>query len=80
MIRAAEGYRFKRVNEAQGDVASFNAFLAEYLKAPEIPRTRLYLETIGDVHPATGEKIIIDDSMRNVLPIRPLNPKPLEKR
>ena len=80
MIRAAEGYRFKRVNEAQGDVASFNAILAEYVKAPEITRTRLYLETMGDVLPATGEKIIIDDSMRNLLPILPLNPKPLEKR
>jgi len=80
MIRAAEGYRFKRVNEAQGDVASFNAILAEYVKAPEITRTRLYLETMGDVLPATGEKIIIDDSMRNFLPILPLNPKPLEKR
>jgi membrane protease subunit HflK len=80
MIRAAEGYRFKRVNEAQGDVASFNAILAEYVKAPEITRTRLYLETIGDVRPATGEKIIIDDSMRNLLPILPLNPNLLEKR
>jgi modulator of FtsH protease HflK len=80
MIRAAEGYRFKRVNEAQGDVASFNAILAEYVKAPEITRTRLYLETMGDVLPATGEKIIIDDSMRNLLPILPLNPKPPEKR
>jgi len=80
MIRAAEGYRFKRVNEAQGDVASFNAILAEYVKAPEITRTRLYLETMGDVLPATGEKIIIDDSMRNLLPILPLNPKPVEKR
>src|SRR4030095_1415075 len=79
-IRAAEGYRFKRVNEAQGDVASFNAILAEYVKAPEITRTRLYLETMGDVLPATGEKIIIDDSMRNLLPILPLNSKPLEKR
>jgi membrane protease subunit HflK len=80
MIRGAEGYRFKRVNEAQGDVASFNAILAEYIKAPEITRTRLYLETMGDVLPATGEKIIIDDSMRNLLPILPLNANPLERR
>ena len=80
MIRGAEGYRFKRVNEAEGNVASFNAILAEYVKAPEITRTRLYLETMADVLPATGEKIIIDDSMRNLLPILPLNAKPLEKR
>ena len=80
VIREAEGYRFKRVNEAQGDVASFNAILTEYVKAPEITRTRLYLETMGDVLPAIGEKIIIDDSMRNLLPILPLGSKPLEKR
>src|SRR5436305_12687541 len=35
-IRGAEGYRFKRVNEAEGDIASFNAMLTEYIKAPEI--------------------------------------------
>src|SRR5881398_4179921 len=80
MIRGAEGYRFKRVNEAQGDVASFNAMLGQYVKAPEITRTRLYLETMGDVLPQVGNKIIIDDSMRNLLPILPLTGKPLEKK
>ena len=79
-IRGAEGYRFKRVNEAEGDVASFNAILSQYVKAPEITRTRLYLETMGDVLPASGDKIIIDDTMRNLLPILPLTKNPLEKR
>lgn len=72
-IRGAEGYQFKRVNEAEGDVASFTAILAEYAKAPEITRTRLYLETMGDVIPQTGPKIIIDDSLRQLLPILPLS-------
>jgi len=75
-IRAAEGYQFKRVNEAEGDAASFTAILQEYTKAPEITRTRLYLETMGDVIPQTGQKIIIDDSMRQLLPILPLSTKP----
>ncbi|MEY2486177.1 MAG: modulator of FtsH protease HflK [Verrucomicrobiota bacterium] len=79
-IRGAEGYRFKRVNEAEGDVASFNAMLGQYVKAPEITRTRLYLETMGDVLPNSGEKIIIDDTMRNLLPILPLTKNPLEKK
>src|SRR5438045_3147472 len=48
-IRGAEGYQFKRVNEAEGDVASFNAMLEQYIKAPEITRTRLYLETMGEI-------------------------------
>src|SRR5947208_11928001 len=79
-IRGAEGYRFKRVNEAEGDVASFNAMLEQFTKAPEITRTRLYLETMGDVLPQVGNKIIIDDSMRQLLPILPLSLKPEPSR
>src|SRR5205809_1074216 len=79
-IRGAEGYRFKRVNEAEGDIASFNAMLGQYIKAPEITRTRLYLETMGDVLPASGEKIIIRSEERRVLPVLPLTGKPLEKK
>ena len=76
-IRAAEGYRFKRVNEAEGDVAAFSAVLQQYVKAPEITRTRLYLETMGEVLPQMGQKIIIDESLRQLLPILPLSTKPL---
>src|SRR6266478_2335712 len=77
-IRAAKGEQFKRVNEAEGDIASFNAILEQYIKAPEITRTRLYLETMGDVLPQMGQKIIVDDSMRQLLPILPLSGKPVE--
>lgn len=75
-IRGAEGYQFKRVNEAEGDVASFSAMLEQYTKAPEITRTRLYLETMGDVIPQMGQKFIIDDSLKQLLPILPLSTKP----
>ncbi|MEI8233754.1 MAG: FtsH protease activity modulator HflK [Verrucomicrobiota bacterium] len=77
-IRGAEGYRFKRVNEAEGDVASFSAMLAQYTKAPEITRTRLYLETMGEILPQVGQKIIFDESLRQLLPILPLSNKPGE--
>ncbi len=77
-VRGAEGYQFKRVNEAEGDVASFNAVLEQYIKAPEITRTRLYYETMGEVLPQMGQKIIIDDSLRQLLPILPLGGKPVE--
>lgn len=50
-IRGADGYRFKRINEAEGDVSAFNQVLEQYLKAPDITRTRIYLETLGDVLP-----------------------------
>jgi modulator of FtsH protease HflK len=77
-IRAAEGYRFKRVNEAEGDVAAFSAVLLQYIKAPEITRTRLYLETMSEILPQTGQKIIIDESLRQLLPVLPLSTKPGE--
>ena len=75
-IRAAEGYRFKRVNEAEGDAAAFSSVLQQYVKAPEITRTRLYLETMSAVLPQMGQKIIVDESLRQLLPILPLSTKP----
>jgi membrane protease subunit HflK len=79
-VRAAEGYRFKRVNEAEGDVAAFSAVLQQYVKAPEITRTRLYLETMSEILPQTGQKIIVDESLRQLLPVLPLLIKPGEGR
>src|SRR6202049_1361631 len=78
-IRGAEGYRFKRVNEAEGDAAAFSAVLQEYVKSPEITRTRLYLETMSEILPQTGQKIIVDESLRQLLAILPLTKNPLEK-
>ncbi|MBN1377675.1 MAG: FtsH protease activity modulator HflK [Gammaproteobacteria bacterium] len=68
-IREAEGYKLKRVNEAQGDVARFNSVLAEYIKAPEVTRRRIYLEAMRDVLPKLNSKVIVDDDMKNLLPL-----------
>ena len=73
-IREAEGYAMQRVNEAEGDVARFNALLEEYLKAPEVTRRRLYLETMGEVLPRLRDKIIVDDEATQVLPLLQLRP------
>jgi membrane protease subunit HflK len=67
-IREADGYRLKRVNEAEGDVARFSALLAEYSKAPEVTRRRIYIETLQDVMPRIRSKIIIDEQTRSILP------------
>ncbi|MCB1097162.1 MAG: FtsH protease activity modulator HflK [Verrucomicrobiales bacterium] len=68
-IRAAEGYASKRINEAQGDVARFNAILEEYLKAPDVTKRRIYLETMTKVMPQLGSKIIIDEEAKQILPL-----------
>ena len=67
-IREAEGYKLKRINEAEGDVSRFNAVLAEYIKAPEVTKRRIYLETLQDVLPDLRSKIIVDDEVRGILP------------
>lgn len=68
-IQKAEGYATERVNNALGEVARFNSLYAEYAKAPEVTRRRIYLETMSDVIPKLGSKIITDDSGSNVLPL-----------
>lgn len=68
-IREADGYRLKRINEAEGDVARFSALLAEYRKAPEVTRRRIYIETLQDVMPGIRSKIIVDEETRSILPL-----------
>lgn len=80
-ISEAEGYAIKRKNEAQGDVARFTALLEQYEKAPEITRQRLYLETMTEIIPQLGGKIILDEDARQFLPLMQLqqqlsNPNP----
>ena len=74
-VQAAEGYRYKRINEAEGDIASFNAVLEQYIKAPQITRTRIYLETMGEVLPRAGQKLIVDDALKQWLPMMSVSPK-----
>ena len=78
-IQAAEGYALKRVNEAEGDVARFNSVFTEYLKAPEVTKRRLYLETMGEIIPKLGKKIITDNAGMGVLPLLQLTPE-IERR
>ncbi len=68
-IREADGYRLKRINEAEGDVARFSALLAEYSKAPEVTRRRIYIETMQDVMPGIRSKIIVDEQTSSILPL-----------
>jgi membrane protease subunit HflK len=73
-ISAAEGYKLKRVNEAEGDAARFRSLLEQYEKAPEVTRRRLYLETMSDVIPRLGGKIILDADAKQFLPLMSLRP------
>jgi membrane protease subunit HflK len=79
-IREADGYRLKRINEAEGNVARFSALLAEYSKAPEVTRRRIYIETMQDVMPSIQSKIIIDEQARSILPLLNLDSQRLDQQ
>ena len=68
-VQKAEGYATERTNTALGEVARFNALYKEFVKAPLVTRQRIYLETMGDVLPKLGNKIITDEKGNNVLPL-----------
>ena len=68
-ISGAEGYALDRVNRARGEAARFDSLYAEYRKAPEVTRQRLYLETMSEIMPKTGRKIVVDDKIRGMLPL-----------
>ncbi len=68
-IQLAEAYSLTRVNGAKGDSARFTSVFDEYIKAPEVTKQRLYLETIERILPKLGNKIIVDEKGNNVLPL-----------
>jgi membrane protease subunit HflK len=68
-IQKAQGYATRRVNNAQGEVARFNALYNEYIKAPEVTKKRIYLETLQEVIPMLGDKIILSEEGNNMIPL-----------
>ncbi len=68
-ISEAQGYATERINEAEGDAARFTALFTEYEKAPEVTKRRIYLETMQDVIPQLGKKIILDEDAQQILPL-----------
>ena len=73
MIEEARGYASERINKAKGDVARFNAVYSEYVKAPDITRRRLYLETLDAIFKNNENITLIDKNLKNFLPLKELN-------
>jgi membrane protease subunit HflK len=72
VISEAEGYAQKRINEANGDANYFDSLLREYVKAPQVTRQRMYLETMSEIFPKLGPKVVIDEDLSKLLPLLPL--------
>src|SRR5437667_7345045 len=72
--KQAEAYAFHRVNQARGEAQKFSLLLAEYRKAPDVTRRRLYLEAMQAILPTLQKKVIVDDSLKSILQTLPLLP------
>ncbi len=75
IIEEAKGYALERVNEAKGDVARFNQLFAEYRKAKEVTKQRMYLETMNEILSKVGRKLITDKAATGILPLFQLDEK-----
>ena len=72
-IAEAEGYATERVNRAQGESTRFSAVLKEYREAPEVTRSRLYLETLSEVLPRVGRVVVMQENHVGPLPLLQLD-------
>ncbi|PWL16974.1 FtsH protease activity modulator HflK [Falsochrobactrum shanghaiense] len=67
----AAAYKNRVVQEAEGEAQRFDSVRSEYVKAPEVTRNRLFLETMEDVLKST-KKVIVEPG-KEIVPYLPLN-------
>ena len=70
VLKDAEAGKAQRINEANAEVAKFNAMYEEYLKNPQVTKLRMYFETMEKVLP--GTKVYVTDEKTGVSTILPL--------
>ncbi len=73
IIEEASGYRDAVVSRAEGEAARFKLLLAEYRKAPQVTRERLYLETMQEIYGNTSKVLVAGDKGQNNLLYLPLD-------
>ncbi|MFZ3220463.1 MAG: FtsH protease activity modulator HflK [Rhodoferax sp.] len=68
----AEAYKARVVAQAQGDAQRFKAVLAEYKKAPQVTRDRMYLDTMQQIY-TNVTKVMVDSRQGGNLLYLPLD-------
>lgn len=71
ILKEAESTKESRINEAEGQVARFNAMYEEYIKYPLITKQRMFYEAMEDILPDL--KVIIDNTETGTQTILPLD-------
>lgn len=64
LVNQATAYRNQVVPVAQGEAARFNQLYAEYQRAPDVMRQRLYIEAMERVY-SRSNKVILDTGSAN---------------
>lgn len=72
MIEEANGYKEEIIARAEGEADRFLKLLAEYEKAPDVTRERLYLQTMEEVM-AKSSKVLVDVEGGNNMMYLPLD-------
>jgi modulator of FtsH protease HflK len=72
LTQESEGYRARIVAQSQGDAQRFKSLLAEYQRAPQVTRDRLYIETMQQIY-SNVNKIIVDSRQGSNLLYLPLD-------
>ncbi|MDG9977533.1 FtsH protease activity modulator HflK [Ectopseudomonas oleovorans] len=73
MLEEANGYRDEVIARAQGEADRFTKLVAEYRKAPEITRERLYIDTMQEMMSNTSKVLVTGDKGQNNLLYLPLD-------
>ncbi len=72
-VSQAEGYGLERVNKSEGEAKRFLDILAEYQKAPDVTRRRMYLDSFEAMMGRIDHLYVVDEAQKNTLPLLDLN-------
>jgi membrane protease subunit HflK len=67
LIEESNGYKQSVVATAQGDASRFRQVLAEYERAPQVTRERIYLETMQQILGSTTKVVVDQKAGQNLL-------------
>lgn len=71
-LEEAAAYKQKVVSRAQGEAERFDQLYAEYKKAPQVTRERLYIDAISEVY-SNASKVLVDVKGGNNMMYLPLD-------
>ncbi|MGY1490658.1 FtsH protease activity modulator HflK [Methylobacillus pratensis] len=72
LLEEAAGYKLRVENEAKGNASRFEQVLAQYQRAPEVTRQRLYLDAQEQIMSSVS-KVVVDQRGNNSLLYLPLD-------